>query len=135
MYANCTAYFCKNLKLLEIDINHTVQAMRKVKNSNARVLCIFNESYAQYLEVNFSIFALYTWLISRSYPPKNVLKELPTLEWLDISIIFYYITASGMTLINAMKNALGDIMDPVSLQAMEVSAVMAQAGASKVIIF
>ena len=40
-----------------------------------------------------------------------------------------------MTLINAMKNALGDIMDPVSLQAMEVSAVMAQAGASKVIFF
>ena len=45
--------------------------------------------------------------------------------------LFFYITASGMTLINAMKNALGDIMDPVSLQAMEVSAVMAQAGASK----
>ena len=31
----------------------------------------------------------------------------------------------------AMKAALGDIIDPVSLQAMEVSAVMAQAGASK----
>ena len=27
-----------------------------------------------------------------------------------------------MTLINAMKNALGDMIDPVSLQAMEVSA-------------
>merc|ERR1712223_1120918 len=39
--------------------------------------------------------------------------------------------ASGMNLINAMKNALGDIMDPVSIQAMEVSAVMAQAGATK----
>ena len=36
-----------------------------------------------------------------------------------------------MNLINAMKNALGDIMDPVSIQAMEVSAVMAQAGATK----
>ena len=47
----------------------------------------------------------------------------------------FLLTASGMTLINAMKNALGDIMDPVSLQAMEVSAVMAQAGASKVISF
>ena len=35
-----------------------------------------------------------------------------------------------MNLINAMKNALGDIMDPVSIQAMEVSAVMAQAGAT-----
>ena len=30
-----------------------------------------------------------------------------------------------------MKEALGDIIDPVSLQAMEVSAVMTQAGASK----
>ena len=30
-----------------------------------------------------------------------------------------------------MKKALGDIIDPVSLQAMEVSAVMAQAGASQ----
>lgn len=37
----------------------------------------------------------------------------------------------GLNLINAMKQALGDIIDPVSLQAMEVSAVMAQAGASK----
>ena len=34
----------------------------------------------------------------------------------------YLFTASGMTLINAMKNALGDMIDPVSLQAMEVSA-------------
>merc|ERR1719468_744764 len=30
-----------------------------------------------------------------------------------------------------MKTALGDLIDPVSFQAMEVSAVMAQAGASK----
>ena len=36
-----------------------------------------------------------------------------------------------MNLINAMKTALGDLIDPVSFQAMEVSAVMAQAGASK----
>ena len=34
-------------------------------------------------------------------------------------------------MIGAMKKALGDIIDPVSLQAMEVSAVMAQAGASQ----
>lgn len=34
-------------------------------------------------------------------------------------------------MINAMKKALGDIIDPVSLQAMEVNAVMAQAGASQ----
>ena len=37
----------------------------------------------------------------------------------------------GVSLISAMKKALGDIIDPVSLQAMEVSAVMAQAGASQ----
>merc|ERR1719412_3120898 len=37
----------------------------------------------------------------------------------------------GVALIAAMKKALGDIIDPVSLQAMEVSAVMAQAGASQ----
>ena len=36
-----------------------------------------------------------------------------------------------MALLSAMKKALGNIIDPVSLQAMEVSAVMAQAGASK----
>ena len=31
----------------------------------------------------------------------------------------------------AMKQALGDIIDPSSMQAMEVGAVMAQAGATK----
>ena len=34
-------------------------------------------------------------------------------------------------MIAAMKKTLGDIIDPVSLQAMEISAVMAQAGATQ----
>ena len=38
----------------------------------------------------------------------------------------------GVALISAIKKALGDTFDPVSLQAMEVSAVMVQAGASQV---
>ena len=38
---------------------------------------------------------------------------------------------SGSALINAMKGALGDILDPAALQAMEVSKAMAAAGASK----
>ena len=42
-----------------------------------------------------------------------------------------YVILGGVALIGAMKKALGDIIDPVSLQAMEVSAVMAQAGASQ----
>ena len=37
----------------------------------------------------------------------------------------------GVALIAAMKQTLGDIIDPVSLQAMEISAVMAQAGATQ----
>ena len=37
----------------------------------------------------------------------------------------------GSALINAMKGALGDILDPSALQAMEVSKAMAAAGASK----
>ena len=38
---------------------------------------------------------------------------------------------SGGALINAMKGALGDVLDPAALQAMEVSKAMAAAGASK----
>ena len=37
----------------------------------------------------------------------------------------------GGALINAMKGALGDVLDPAALQAMEVSKAMAAAGASK----
>ena len=37
----------------------------------------------------------------------------------------------GLSILEAMKQALGDIIDPTSMQAMEVGAVMAQAGASK----
>ena len=38
---------------------------------------------------------------------------------------------SGGALLEAMKNALGDVLDPVALQAMEVSKAMIAAGASK----
>ena len=38
---------------------------------------------------------------------------------------------SGGALINAMKGALGDVLDPAALAAMEVSKAMAAAGASK----
>ena len=38
---------------------------------------------------------------------------------------------SGEGLINAMKSALGDVLEPAALQAMEVSKAMAAAGASK----
>ena len=37
----------------------------------------------------------------------------------------------GGALLNAMKGALGDVLDPAALQAMEVSKAMAAAGASK----
>ena len=37
----------------------------------------------------------------------------------------------GEGLINAMKSALGDVLEPAALQAMEVSKAMAAAGASK----
>ena len=46
-------------------------------------------------------------------------------------IRYICVILGGVALIGAMKKALGDIIDPVSLQAMEVSAVMAQAGASQ----
>ena len=39
--------------------------------------------------------------------------------------------SGGLSILQAMKQALGDIIDPSSMQAMEVGAVMAQAGATK----
>lgn len=46
-------------------------------------------------------------------------------------LIFFELSIEGEGLINAMKSALGDVLEPAALQAMEVSKAMAAAGASK----
>ena len=46
-------------------------------------------------------------------------------------LIFFELSIVGEGLINAMKSALGDVLEPAALQAMEVSKAMAAAGASK----
>ena len=48
-----------------------------------------------------------------------------------ILLICFELSIVGEGLINAMKSALGDVLEPAALQAMEVSKAMAAAGASK----
>ena len=68
------------LILLEINLNHTVKvlalAKRKVENSNARVLCIFNESYGNigcpvFMLNDTYTFVLWLILLVLSYQPDN----------------------------------------------------------------